>query len=280
VENRVIPQCARCETKKCRNGIDCFGETDKHKELYQDANITKLHKAASSIEARYYGKETRLGEIILFAKELGCRRVGLAFCIGLSEEARIIDEILSRHFEVISVCCKACALEKKVFGLETISSNEQEIMCNPAGQAALLNRAETELNILCGLCVGHDAIFVKESSAPVTTLIAKDRVLAHNPAGAVYSRYIRKAFLRNESLAKLKSAQEIPMEQEFKAAEINIGYHPDGFRIDKTASPMNRYTRWEISNKGKWKNPTPVCFDSLPQEGWLEVDSFDWNDQE
>ena len=72
-------------------------------------------------------------------------------------------------------------------------------MCNPAGQAALLNRVETELNILCGLCVGHDAIFAKESNAPVTTFIAKDRVLAHNPAGAVYSQYLRKTILNENA---------------------------------------------------------------------------------
>ena len=122
-------------------------------------------------------------------------RLGLAFCIGLSEEAKTIDKILSQHFEVVSVCCKACALEKKDFDLETVSSNEHEVMCNPAGQATLLNQAGTELNILCGLCVGHDAILAKTSDAPVITLIAKDRVLAHNPAGAIYSRYLRKTLL-------------------------------------------------------------------------------------
>ena len=68
------------------------------------------------------------------------------------------------------------------------------------------------------------------------------------------------------------------MRHKFKATEIDIGYHPDGFRIDKTASPLNFYTRWEISREGKWKNPTPVCFDSLPVEGWIKVDSYDWNE--
>jgi uncharacterized metal-binding protein len=33
------------------------------------------------------------------------------------------------------------------------------------------------------------------SRAPVITLIAKDRVLAHNPAGALYCRYVRRRFL-------------------------------------------------------------------------------------
>ena len=196
----VIPQCARCEAKKCRDGVDCFAQASNHEKLYQDAEITRLHRAASAIEARHYGKETRLGEILLFAKELGCIRVGLAFCIGLSEEARMIDKILSQHFEVVSVCCKVCALEKNTFNLERISSNEHEVMCNPAGQATLLNQAGTELNILCGLCVGHDAILTKASDAPVVTFIAKDRVLAHNPAGAIYSRYLRKTILDENAL--------------------------------------------------------------------------------
>ena len=74
-------------------------------------------------------------------------------------------------------------------------------MCNPAGQAAMLNEAGSQLNIICGLCVGHDAIFSRASRAPVTTLIVKDRVLAHNPAGAIYSRYIRRTMLpENESV--------------------------------------------------------------------------------
>jgi len=194
VPKNINLRCGRCETKECRDGRDCFSQAGNHKQLYQDGQIAKLHKAASAIEGRYYGRETRLGEIILFAKELGYEKIGLAFCIGLSEEAKVIDEIFSRHFEVISVCCKVCGIDKKDFGLPQISSQSYEVMCNPAGQAQLLNDAETQLNVLCGLCVGHDAIFAKVSEAPVTTLIAKDRVLAHNPAGAVYSRYIREHF--------------------------------------------------------------------------------------
>jgi uncharacterized metal-binding protein len=194
VEKARSPHCARCESKECHDGKDCFSKGSNHKQLYQDSDIAELHRAASAIEARYYGKEARLGEVVLLAKELGYKRIGLAFCIGLSEEAKVIDEILSKHFEVVSVCCKVCGIDKKDFDLLQISSGNQEVMCNPAGQAKLLNDAESQLNIICGLCVGHDAIFTKVSKAPVTTLIAKDRVLAHNPAGAIYSHYIRKHF--------------------------------------------------------------------------------------
>jgi len=198
VKKSMSPHCGRCESKECGDGKDCFSQTSNHRQLYQGSHIAELHKAASAIEGRYYGKETRLGEIILFAKELGYKKIGLAFCIGLSEEAKIIDEILSKHFEVVSVCCKICGINKKDFDLPQISSRNQEVMCNPAGQAQLLNSAETELNVICGLCVGHDAIFAMVSDAPVTMLIAKDRVLAHNPAAAIYSQYIRKRF--NESI--------------------------------------------------------------------------------
>ena len=193
MKKSMSPQCGRCESKECRNGKDCFSQTPRHRPLYYN-DIAVLHQAASAIEAKYYGKETRLGEIILFAKELGYQRIGLAFCIGLSEEAGIIENILSKHFEVVSVCCKVSGIDKKDFGLQRISPENHEVMCNPAGQAQMLNEAETQLNVICGLCVGHDAIFAQHSEAPVTTLIAKDRVLAHNPASAIYCQYIRRQF--------------------------------------------------------------------------------------
>jgi uncharacterized metal-binding protein len=60
-------------------------------------------------------------------------------------------------------------------------------MCNPALQALILNDAETDFNILLGLCVGHDSIFLKEAEAPCTVLAVKDRVLGHNPLAAVYN---------------------------------------------------------------------------------------------
>jgi len=58
------------------------------------------------------------------------------------------------------------------------------------------------------------------------------------------------------------------MDGEFKATDIQIGFHPEGYRIDKTASPMDLYTKWQITPEGKWTNPEPTCFDSMPQEGW------------
>jgi hypothetical protein len=65
-----------------------------------------------------------------------------------------------------------------------------------------------------------------------------------------------------------------------KANEVEIGYHPDGYRIDRTTSPINRYTKWTIQPDGKWKNMTPVCFDSLPRSGWIKVTAFAWGNAE
>ncbi len=187
-------RCAQCESLQCREGRDCFSQAQSHKGFYEDPLIVKLHKAATLGEGQYYCRETRLGETILFAKELGYTKIGLAFCVGLREESKVIEEIFSRHFDVRSVCCKVCGIDKRDFSLRQIRPEARETMCNPAGQAQLLNEAGTQLNILCGLCVGHDAIFTKLSTAPVTTLIAKDRVLAHNPAAAIYCRYVRKRY--------------------------------------------------------------------------------------
>jgi hypothetical protein len=67
------------------------------------------------------------------------------------------------------------------------------------------------------------------------------------------------------------------MEQTFKATEIKVGFHPDGYRIDKTASPMSLYTKWQVSDDGRWHSPEPVDFDALPEDGWFKTKGFNWN---
>jgi len=67
------------------------------------------------------------------------------------------------------------------------------------------------------------------------------------------------------------------MDQTSDATEIEVGFHPAGYRIDKTASAMNRYTKWNVAPGKGWCDPKPVCFDSLPQEGWFTIDKFDWD---
>ena len=188
-------ECATCAYHVCRDGIDCFKTAERVQELYRtaDSSIMKLMTTAARIEAEGYQRWTRAEEIIHFAREAGFSHLGVAFCIGLHEEAATYVELLEKSFQVSSVCCKVCGIQKDEFDLNRLHpEREAETMCSPLGQAELLNEAGTDFNIVMGLCVGHDALFSKHSQAPVTTLIAKDRVLAHNPAGALSSRYWKK----------------------------------------------------------------------------------------
>lgn len=185
-------KCAECKGKECYQGKDCTGMKAAIKKKYAGRKL-KMMRTAAKIEARFYMKKTRLEELIEFGKEMGYKKLGLAFCIGLEREAGIVNEILSKHFEVFSVCCKVCGIDKSDFGLEKLyKERETDVSCNPIGQAEILNGSGTELNIIMGLCMGHDITFTENSKAPVTTLVVKDRVLAHNPLGAIYSGYYRK----------------------------------------------------------------------------------------
>jgi len=123
----------------------------------------------------------RIEEIHNFALNGNYRRIGIAHCITFSNEAQIIKQYLSKSFEVFTVDCKYGRLRKQdIFG-----GNSGRILCNPAGQAQYLNENSTDLNISIGLCVGHDMIFSKKSSAPVTSLFTKDFTNNNNPAMAV-----------------------------------------------------------------------------------------------
>lgn len=175
-----------------------FSEADKE---YDRVEIREFARQASRQEADCYANrhqrpyvmqptKTRIVEIYEFAEKMQYRRLGLAFCLGLAKEAGIVEQILKeRGFEVVSVLCKAGRTSKDRIGIEDedkIYRGTDESMCNPIFQAKLLNHEKTELNILLGLCVGHDSIFFKYAQAPTTVLAVKDRVTGHNPLAAVY----------------------------------------------------------------------------------------------
>ena len=48
-----------------------------------------------------------------------------------------------------------------------------------------MNKAGTDFNIVFGLCLGHDSLFLKASNAMCTVFVVKDRVLHHNPIAAL-----------------------------------------------------------------------------------------------
>lgn len=160
-------------------------------EYCEDADDARTARAAAEVEGLYYGKLTRVEEVLAFARRIGAHKIGLATCVGLIEETRIFSKILKRSgFEPYSVLCKIGSVDKGRIGLDDnlkIRPGAFEGMCNPILQARLLDKWGADLNVIIGLCVGHDALFSKHSEALVTTLIVKDRVLAHNPAAALYT---------------------------------------------------------------------------------------------
>ena len=192
--------CAMCSEHYCKTGeleklpLNCpcneKEEQEKIKELYLEHENYKLAYNSALVEAEGYCKKTRLEETMDFANKCNFKKLGVAFCVGFSKEAKILCSILKHNgFEVDSVVCKNGSIPKEFLKIkedEKVRPGTYESMCNPIGQAKFLNNAKTDLNIMLGLCVGHDSLFIKYSSAPVTVFAVKDRVLAHNPIGALY----------------------------------------------------------------------------------------------
>ena len=209
-------ECAKCrvpyQDKICRspNGQGpAFCPTLQRKELvekakaeYAKAEIREFARQASIQEGECYAERNRkpyvlhpvkprVQETCEFAQKMGYKSLGIAFCSALILEARFLSQILEKQgFEPVSVSCKVGCSPKETIGIkeeEKIYIGTFESMCSPIAQAMILNEEGTDFNILVGLCVGHDSLFLKYSKAPCTVLVTKDRVLAHNPAGALYT---------------------------------------------------------------------------------------------
>jgi uncharacterized metal-binding protein len=171
-------------------------------EYGKDSEDARIAWTATVVEglcyARTPGSEaitarwTRVEDTIAFAKLMQYRKIGIATCIGLLDETNRLAQILkAQGFEPLSVCCKAGSRDKLDLGVaeaEKVRPGTFEPACNPIAQARLLNRAQTDMNIIVGLCVGHDMLFSKHSDAPVTTLVVKDRVTGHNPVSVLYGQ--------------------------------------------------------------------------------------------
>ncbi|MFH0975162.1 MAG: DUF1847 domain-containing protein [Spirochaetota bacterium] len=146
---------------------------ENQKKLYFEDDIRIMRIAE---ESRLPGKN-RVEEIKNYARFSGIKRIGIANCISLQKEANKLKQALEEEFEVFAVDCKI----GKIPSAELLNNQSRGFSCNPAGQADYLAQNNTELNILFGLCMGHDIVFNKKSKAPVTTLIVKDREHKHNP---------------------------------------------------------------------------------------------------
>jgi uncharacterized metal-binding protein len=221
-ERFLDPDCASCAAVQRKKGTThCWSEpaaappapgacpTRAHGETvaatlpgYLDgSDDARLARVAATVEGLCYEKVgdgsiharwTRVEDTLAFARLMGWRRIGIATCIGLLDETARLEEILrAQGLEPVSVCCKVGSVDKERLGVpdgEKVRPGTFEPACNPVAQARILNEAGTEMNVIVGLCVGHDMLFSKHSAAPVTTLVAKDRVTGHNPAAVLYGQ--------------------------------------------------------------------------------------------
>jgi uncharacterized metal-binding protein len=232
LEGNSIPRCAECgipiKEKACvsPNGrgpdfcptLHLTDIVQKALENYKRPGLKEFARMATVQEGECYvnrepdnlhtifAVKTRVQETIEFANKMNYRRLGLAFCSGLRDEAKILADILkTQGFDVVSVMCAVGRIPKEFLGLredEKVNIGKFENMCNPITQAQLLNAAKTDFNIMLGLCVGHDSLFFRYVEALTTVLGVKDRVTGHNPIVALHLHRTYYKKLQLETLGK------------------------------------------------------------------------------
>ena len=172
-----------------------------HELLKGDGEEACMARVAATVEGLGYDRSggnararwTRVEDTIAFAQLMGYRKIGIATCVGFLEEtARLVEILEAQGLEPLSVCCKTGSIDKVEIGVpdgDKIRPGGFEAACNPIAQAEICNSVGTDLNVIMGLCVGHDALFNKHSRAPVTTLVVKDRATGHNPVSVLYGNH-------------------------------------------------------------------------------------------
>jgi uncharacterized metal-binding protein/predicted Fe-Mo cluster-binding NifX family protein len=178
--------CLACRDRVCLRGRACPA-LDPQRSRRLAPPDEQMLASAMDVACESERSLCRLAELVYFALGMNYRRIGLAFCLDLLEPATVLADVLRRFFDVFPVCCKVGGIPLDEAG--TAGGDGCATACDPAGQAALLNALNTDLNVIVGLCVGVDCVFARDSVAPVTTIFVKDKSLANNPIGAVYSHY-------------------------------------------------------------------------------------------
>ena len=201
--NKESPKCAKCNVLRC-------GAEEKHGGVPQSCPTVKYADIIEETKEKYHLPEnrvviqgwqglmskvldpekplekyswTRVDEIMEYAKIRGMKKIGIATCYALLFESKLLSDILEANgFEVVSVSCLCGEVNAQDMGLGL----QWSAFCNPILQAEVLNREETELNIMVGLCVGHDILFLRYCEGETTPLVVKDRALGHNPVAALY----------------------------------------------------------------------------------------------
>ena len=181
-EQRDAVHPAFCPT----TGFDLANEPLLRERLAEDVNRRMIDSAAYSAHVAHRETLSHLEEAIIFARRFGAKRLGIASCISLASEARAAAQVFrAQGFEVVGAICKMGAVTFGDLDVPCDERGPEAVLCNPIYQAQMLNEAHTDLNVVMGLCTGHDALFLKYAEAPCTLLTAKDFKFDHNPVRAL-----------------------------------------------------------------------------------------------
>lgn len=175
-----------CAANRYEDEISAAGEE------YQKPENRSIYKAACVTGAVNDGFRPRIQEAIHFTQIMEISSVGLAVCGAFEQEVKLIKELFGLNN--ITAVTANCPIGNMSAAQRHMPELDQYVnsACNPIAQATILNKENTQLNFIIGLCMGHDILFTKYSNAPVSTLIVKDRMLGNNPAAALYGHHAKR----------------------------------------------------------------------------------------
>lgn len=138
--------------------------------------------------------KSRVEHVVDFARALGEGRIGIASCLRYIEDARFLRGLLrAEGFDAPVVLCKVGGWTVRDVGVDR---DTDWIVCNPAGQALILNKLGCGVQLTLGLCMGHEMIFNKYSTGYVTNLYVKEKISEERPRDTV------RAMMRGEYVCR------------------------------------------------------------------------------
>ena len=119
MSEEIIRSCIDCGAESCekmdgKNPPFCL-TTNLDPALLEEVMLLytedewnqKVTLASAGVEADFYGKATRVEEIVQFAKRIGAKRIGIATCLGLLNESRIAAKIFSHMPLFLAASCRS-----------------------------------------------------------------------------------------------------------------------------------------------------------------------------
>ena len=112
-------------------GFDLQSETWLSERLADPEILRVVEAAAASAGRAYDEKLSRLDETIVFAHNIGARKIGIAACVSLAPEAREAARILRESgFEVVGVICKIGSVTNADLDLHA-GRRPEAVLCTP-----------------------------------------------------------------------------------------------------------------------------------------------------